>query len=295
MKFTTIAVIYNPNSTGPSKKLAESFKADLLSKLPTQKIELIATEHAGHAEELAYTIAKQTTSPLIVSSSGDGGYHEVINGALRAQAEGATPTTGLLPAGNANDHYNDLHTGDIIDLIVNQEPTEIDVLTLTGVSKGKNVQKWSHSYIGFGLTPKVGRELNKTKLNALNEAWIVIKTLATLKSVSLKIDANTRSYDSIIFSNVDRMSKYFTVSRPAHVGDGKFEVTLFRKRNKLKLLLMLLKSSLVGLKENTRTNKFLLETTDEQTLVQLDGEIMTLDARSKVLIAIDTQALRCIV
>ena len=295
MKFTTIAVIYNPNSTGPSKKLAESFKEDLLSKLPTQKIELIATEHAGHAEELAYTIAKQSESPLIVSSSGDGGYHEVINGALRAQAEGAMPTTGLLPAGNANDHYSDLHSGDIIDIIANQEPTDIDVLTLTGVSDGKKVQKWSHSYIGFGLTPKVGRELNKTKLNALNETWIVIKALVTLKPISLKIDSNTRSYDSIIFSNVDRMSKYFTVSRPSHVGDGKFEVTIFRKRNKLKLMAMLLKSSLIGIKENMRANEFALETTDKQTLVQLDGEIMTLDAHSKVLISIDTQALRCIV
>lgn len=295
MRYTTIAVIYNPNSTGPSKQLAEAFRTNILSKMPAQKVELIATQHAGHAEELAYQVAKQTESPLIISSSGDGGYHEVINGALKAQAEGAHPTTGLLPAGNANDHYNDLHDEDMIEIIVHKESTKIDVLKLTGVSKGKAVKRLSHSYIGFGLTPSVGRELNKSKLNTLKEAWIVAKSLFFIKPVKLKVGSRVCSYDSIIFSNVDRMSKFLTISQRSQVSDGKFEVTIFRKRNKLRLILVLLKASLVGVKEDMRVNEFILETMDKSTLVQLDGEVITLDAHSKVVISISRQALSCIV
>ena len=294
MKYTIIAVIYNPNSTGSSKALAEQFKADVLEKIPTQTIELIATKYAGHAEKLAYTIAKKHASPLIVSSSGDGGYHEVVNGALKAQSEGAEPTTGLLPAGNANDHYHGLHDEDIIERIAHEAPMKIDVLKLTAVVDGKKIERLSHSYIGFGLTPSVGQELNNNTLNPINEVWIVAKAILTAKSVPLRIDKRLRSYDSVICSNVSQMSKYMTVSQSSKMSDGKFEVVLFRKRNKLKLLSMLLKASLASIKQDRQVSEFTLETTTP-TLVQLDGEIMTLDANTTATIGIDAQALRCVV
>ena len=165
MTYTTIAIIYNPNSTGSSKQLAKEFADKVQSQLPKQKIELIATTHAGHAEELAYSLSKKTKHPLIISSSGDGGYNEVINGALKAQKEGNHPTTGLLPAGNANDHFNNLHNDDLVDLIVDGISKNIDVLKLTYTAEGQETERYAHSYIGLGLTSVVGNQLNKKKLN----------------------------------------------------------------------------------------------------------------------------------
>lgn len=294
MRYTTIAVIYNPNSTGSSKQLAEDFKAKLHAQMPAQKIELIATKHAGHAEELAYSLAMASEHPLIISSSGDGGYHEVINGVMKAQAEGAHPTAGLLPAGNANDHYHNLHNEDITQLILHEEPSSVDLLTLEGTSHGKKVQRYSHSYIGFGLTPFISEELNKNKLTVFNQGWIVAKALFATKAVKLKIGLKPRSYDSIIFSNVDRMSKVLNISQPSRINDGKFEVTIFRKRNKLKLILLLLKASIVGVKEDKQVSEFYLETTNA-TITQLDGETLPLDAHSKVKIGINKKSLQCIV
>lgn len=294
MNYTTIAVIYNPNSTGSSKQLAQEFKTNLHKQAPKQKVELIATEYAGHAEKLAYDIAKKSANPLIFSSSGDGGYNEVINGVLKAQSEGAHPTAGLLPAGNANDHYHNLHNEDIIDLILHKEPRTIDVLKVTTTSKNKPVERYSHSYVGFGVTPLVGEALNKYKLTIFNEAWIVGKALLATKSVKLKIDAKVHSYDSIIFSNIDRMSKVLKISQPSRVDDGKFEVTIFRKRNKAKLIGMLLRASVVGVKEDMRVQQFHLETINA-TVAQLDGEILEIDAHAKVVVGIDKKALRCIV
>jgi len=294
MKYTTIAVIYNPNSTGSSKQLAETFKANLLKQAPKQKIELIPTEYAGHAEKLAYDIATSSAHPLIFSSSGDGGYNEVINGVMKAQLEGAHPIAGLLPAGNANDHYHNLHNEDIIDQILHKEPRTIDLLTLRAKSKGKQVQRYAHSYIGLGVTPLVGKELNKYKLTIFNEAWVVGRALLATQSVKLKIGSKIRSYDSIIFSNVDRMSKVLTISQPSLIDDGKFEVTIFRKRNKIKLIGMLLKTTIVGVKEDKQVSEFHFTTTDA-TIAQLDGEILTLDAHSPVTIGIDKKSLRCIV
>ena len=295
MKYSTIAVIYNPNSTGSSQRIAEEFKRNLQAKLPTQKVELIATDHAGHGEELAYSISKKEKQPLIISSSGDGGYNEVINGALKAQSEGAHPTTGLLPAGNANDHYRNLHTEDIVSVIADKEPAKIDVLKLTGTSKGKSIERLAHSYIGFGLTPIVGKELNKNKLNVFNQIWIVARTLFAVKAVKLTIDNEAHFYDSIIFSNVDSMSKVLTISAPSHVNDGKFEVTIFRKRNRFELIGLLLKASVVGIKEDAQVASFELGTNKKSAPVQLDGEIMTLDPYSKVTISIEKQQLSCVV
>ena len=294
MKYTTIAVIYNPNSTGSGETLAREFKKKVQQRIPGQKIALIETEHPGHGEELAYKIASESEHPLIISSSGDGGYNDVVNGAMRAQNEGAHPTTGLLPAGNANDHYHNLHNEDIVEQIATGQLTKIDILKVSGLSDGKKVEKYAHSYIGFGLTPIVGNELNKTKLNPINEVFIVAKSLFTIKPVRLKIGKKVRSYESIIFSNVDVMSKYLKISQPSSITDGKFEVTIFRRRNKIKLILLLLEASLKGVKEDAKVSEFKV-TTVQKTLVQADGEIITFDAHSGVHITIEPRSLASII
>jgi len=294
MTYTTIAVIYNPNSTGSSKELAETFAAAVRKLLPKQKVELIATEHAGHAEELAYSLAKASKHPLIVSSSGDGGYNEVINGALKAQREGAHPTTGLLPAGNANDHFTNLNKHDLVELVAKDVTRNIDVLKFTYTKNGTQIERYAHSYIGFGLTPFVGKELNKNKLNLINEVWIVARAILGVKSVKLTVGAKTRRYDSIVLSNIDKMSKYLKISQPSGITDGKFEVTTFRKRNKISLIGMLLKASFIGLKEDAKVSTYTVRTINK-TILQADGEIVTIDAHTTVTITAEKQLLNCVI
>ena len=59
------------------------------------------TNHTGHATELAREAAA-TGSPLIVSDSGDGGYNEVVNGAMAS--------------GNANHHARFMHDEPLVEL-----------------------------------------------------------------------------------------------------------------------------------------------------------------------------------
>ncbi len=294
MSYTTIAIIYNPNSTGPGERLAKELEAKLRTRMPGQKVELIATDHAGHGSELAYSIAMASKNPLIISSSGDGGYHDIINGAMRAQKEGAHPTTGLLPAGNANDHYRNLHAGDLLERIEGQNSTKIDLLTIVGTSRGERVERYAHSYIGFGLTPFIGKELNKTKLNIIRESWLVVRALFVVKSIKLKIDNTIQRYESIIFSNIDTMSKYLAISQPSSVTDGKCEVTIFKRRTRFELIMTLLRASVRGVEEDHSVSEFILQTVNK-TLVQTDGEIITLDAHSDVDIKVESRPLDCIV
>ena len=294
MTYSTIAIIYNPVSTGSGEELAVDFKNALEKRLPKQTIELIPTKRARHAEELAYEIAKRSKNALVISSSGDGGYNEIVNGAMRAQNKGYKVTTSLLPAGNADDHYRNLNEENLVDLIVANKTRNIDLIKLTSTSNGKLVERYAHSYMGFGLTPEVSVELNKTKLNIFNEVILVARVLLTVRSVRLKIDNRIRRYESIVFSNVDQMSKYLKISQPSHMDDGEFEVTIFTRRHKLQLILLLLRASLLGVKEDMRVSSFSLETVDP-TLVQADGEVLELDAGVAAEITAEKQILTTVI
>lgn len=294
MNYSAISIIYNPRSTGSSETLARALQRDILAKMPEQDVSLSPTGYARHAEELAYSLAKKYHRPLIISSSGDGGYHEVVNGIIKAQQEGYQAVAGLLPAGNANDHYRNLHTENFVELIAQGKERAVDILKFEGVSEGRPVLRYGHSYIGFGLTPFVGKHLNKNKLNIFNEVWIVAKALFSLRPVKLNLGKKSHHYDSVIFSNVASMSKYLKIANPSRVDDGKFEVTIFRRRSKLKLIALLLRASIAGVSEDMRVEEFSLKVI-KRTLVQIDGEILTLDAHSQVKISIKQRALPCIV
>lgn len=295
--FTSISIIYNPNSTGPGKQLATQLKRDLKKLQPTQLVRLIKTEYVGHAELLAFELARASSKPLIISASGDGGYHEVVNGLLRAQAESATPIAGLLPAGNANDHYHNLHNADTATAICEQQIQTVDVLRLKCLQKGRSLQRYAHSYIGLGLTPVVGRELNKTELNRINEIWITLQSLAKLRPTKIISLGKKRSYDSIICSNVSKMSKVLKLTKSSEVTlmqDGKFEVTAAPSRSKIQLLRYLIKATTVGLDGGRITDHYKFKTI-KPIVMQLDGEICRIDGNSDVDITISRRVLRCII
>lgn len=292
--YTSITIIFNPNSTGNGKQLAEELRDALIKKDSKLPVKLVPTTHAGHAETLARKAALATKRPLVMSASGDGGYHEVVNGVMTANHKGAHAVVGLLPAGNANDHYQHMHNTDIVKSIVKQKEQQLDLLTLKTRSHNKSLERYSHSYIGIGLTSKVGRELNKTKLNWFNEIAIVLRVLFFLHPVCILVDGKICTYDSLVFSNIAKMSKVLTLSKEASATDGRFEMTAFKTRSKLKLMSALIHASTVGLTGQEQLREYTFKTV-KPILVQLDGEISKIDADSDVEIGIMRKALACIV
>lgn len=292
--YTSVTIIYNPQSTGPSEANAKKLAKELQGTAIANLVKVIPTDFAGHAEELAYRHATAGKRPLIIISSGDGGYNEVVNGVLRAQAEGHSPVCGLLPSGNANDHYHNLHKQPVAEQIVNGRQQHIDVLCIEATIGGQPWRRYAHSYIGIGLTPQVGHELNKVKLNRWRESWIVLKTLRQLRAARLKVRGKVRAYDSLIFSNVGRMSKILSLSSTSELTDGKFEVISFRAHSKFYLLRQLLKAATVGLHTTRQADHYSFETI-RKTRVQLDGEIYKIDERSKVHVSLEPKRLHCII
>lgn len=288
MKFTKIIIIYNPNSTGDSKKNAKELSKNLKKVAKKCDVKLVATKRTGHGEEIAekYSAARH----FIVSSSGDGGYHEVVNGIMKKPVR-MRATLGLLPSGNANDHYRHMHRGDLMQRIQKNDTTSVEVLEL----RTNDSVRYAHSYIGVGITPHIGEELTKANLNRLNEAWLVIKHLVTFSPVKIKINGKVKRYQNLLCTNVSEMSKIIKLSKKSKSNDGKFEVTHQSGASFIGLLRHLFRASTVGLEDEVEQVTSFSFTTTQRLKVQLDGEVFRLKKNQAVMISVQQNAIKTII
>lgn len=293
-QFSEIVIIYNPKSTGNSRVNAQKLKKELGEELKDTKVVLTATKHAGHAEKIGRQYgAKDKT--LLVSSSGDGGYNELINGVL--SVKNATATVCVLPSGNANDHFHAVEGDDVAKSIISGKTRQIDVLQITGTRDGKPWSRYAHSYIGAGVTAYIGKKLTEADLNPINEKWLVVKYLVKFGHVSLRVDSwnHTRfyRYGSFVIGNIDRMSKIITLDKESSITDGKFEVYAVLSRSFRGLLRALISASISGKKVNDRTSSISF-VSKEKLEVQCDGEVSSLDAATEIVITNKQQSLRVV-
>lgn len=292
--FDSITIIYNPKSTGNSARNAKKLERKILKALPNINVKLDGTKHAGHAEELAYEIAKDSKRPLIISSSGDGGYNEVINGAMKAQCEGAKPICAVLASGNANDHSRSLQNKSLLDSIINKKIIQIDLLKMHLDVAGDKKERFAHSYIGLGLTPKIAAELNRTKLNILKEWWIVGRTFYKYRPFEIKKDTRFLNLDSIIFANVGEMAKVLTISKKSKPDDGLFEAVVVKHGHKLNLIQEFVRATFTDKESSKQLKKYQFEVVKDMP-AQLDGEVLEIKKGTVVTVTCEHQLLTTIV
>lgn len=286
-----VLILCNPNSTGDSKKNADSLQRQLRERQYSGSVEIIETTHAGHGEEIAAEYAKSGKEVLIVSSSGDGGYHEVVNGALSENA--SRVITGLLPSGNANDHHAEIGSQSIADEIIENTFQSIDTIKVTSAINGKLWTRFAHSYVGIGVSPRTAKDLTDERPNIFTEKWLVARSLFSFSYVKIREQGKSRRYSSLVFGNVGTMSKIISLSKTSSVTDGKFEVNSIRFRSKIRLIAYLLKLTTVGAKSVASVEEYTF-TTIKPLLIQLDGEVYTIDSSSDVRIESVRQNLRCV-
>jgi diacylglycerol kinase family enzyme len=287
--YTSVTIIFNPNSTGDSPRTAHTLADKLHYQLKGISVRLQKTKHAGHAEELAYDAAMKGKEPLIISVSGDGGYHEVVNGAMRAAEAGATPICGVMAAGNANDHRRLVKKRPLVEAILEHDISRLDVLEV----KWDQKHRYAHSYVGLGLTPVVAVELNRHTLSSLKELFLVIKTYWKYQPHTLEIDGKRSRFDSLVLGNISGMAKVLELSEDGNPADGKFEVVAVPHRNRLSVLGWAIKSATIGAGKQPQTDDICF-TAIEPMPMQLDGEVVKLAAGTTVQVTIAHKALRTV-
>ena len=286
--FDRIVMIFNPQSTGKAQQLAEELQADLAERLPKMPVSLSPTEHAGHARDLARDAA-ETGRPLIVSVSGDGGYNEVVDGVMQAGNENVV--CAVMAAGNANDHRRTTRRRPLADAVVAGDVRRIDLLRLTVGSGSDARTQYAHSYIGVGLTPVVAVDLEKGGKGSIKEMVSVVRTFARFRPFAIELDdGRRRSFDSLVFANIAQMAKYATLSEAGRPDDGRFEVITMPHTTKWRILGVALKAATRGLGPQPTAEHYGF-TTLKPTPLQLDGEVLALDAGVRVRVDIAPDAL----
>ena len=286
LKYSHIYIIYNPNSTSGTAETRAKRLSSRLAKRGFGNVSILPTKYAGHAEAIAYRAASKYKQPLIISVSGDGGYNEVINGALKAQAEDSSrkPVCAILAAGNANDHRRTVRKRPLIMAIMRTEPESIDVLRLQAKYDGNTIVRYAHSYIGFGLTSTAASRLNKQHLNRLRETIIVAKALVHFRFFTIKHpDGKSERLDSLVFANIHRMSKFVRLGKKTNLHNGKFLVASVPHYNLFRRFIRVLQIALLGYKEKYRAEPFEFSIPYTQ-LVHFDGEVMTIPGNSGIIV-----------
>jgi diacylglycerol kinase family enzyme len=286
--FDRIVIIFNPRSTGNAPRSAEELRDELAKRLPTVPLDLSPTHHAGHARDLARKAAG-TGSPLIVSVSGDGGYNEVVNGVMDAGNDDAV--CAVRAAGNANDHRRTTRERPLADAIVAGVVRRIDLLRLT-VGTGSAAQvRYAHSYIGVGLTPVVAVDLEKGGKGSWREIVSVVRGFSRFRPFPIRLEnGRRRSIDSLVFANIAEMAKYATLSDNGAPDDGRFEVITQRQTGKIRVLATAIRAAIRGLGPQPSATHYAFTTLAPMPL-QLDGELMELDADTLVAVDIAPRAL----
>ncbi len=288
MNYKSAAILYNPNSTGPSKENAETFKDVVGKKLD---VKLIETAYAGHGEELAKEYAQSGEPILLVSSSGDGGYHELINGVMEADFATSKVVLSLLPSGNANDHHTEVGSSMYYEHVLAHHVKSMDLIKVVSTIDGKQWTRYAHSYVGFGVSAHIGKQLTNASLNIINEKLIVLKNLLSFRYVLLQVNDSPTKYSSLVFSNIGRMSKVLTLANDSSVNDGKIEVNQIIYSNVLKTLFNLIRMIFTDISNDKSITRFQLKTINK-TRVQLDGEDYVFDQNVDVKIEVIKSAIR---
>jgi len=293
--FSRVLIIYNPKSKGNSKTKAEALQKRLKKLMPDTPISCMPTKRAGHAEQLAYKFTGKYPHPLLISVSGDGGYNEVINGAMRAADGGKTqPVCAVLPAGNANDHSHTMHQKPLRQALKKGKISQIDLIKVHINSGGKSTSRYAHSYVGVGLSPMVAAELNRHQLNPFKEMALVAKTFFKYEPFHISQHGKIRVLDSLIFTNIDRMAKVLTLAKKNRPDDGLFEVITIPHGRKLLFLNKMLRAATIGLKITRQDHDYQFKVMEDMP-IQLDGEVTNVPAGSTVHIVSANKALSTII
>lgn len=291
--FEKIVILFNPNSTGKSKANAQALESELARRDGDMKVDLIGTEYAGHGEEIAQQLANSNQRILLISSSGDGGYNEIINGVMHSKRVSSKIVVSVIPSGNANDHYHAVKTDSYVQHIISGKVQTMDVLQIRSRVSGKSMQRYAHSYIGIGMSAVIGRELSSSALNFFNEKLIVVRGLLRFRYVVILEGTKKRRYSSLIFSNIGHMSKVLTLSNESSIRDGKMEVTAITYRGKLFTIFNLMRM-LVSNIAHSRSVEIFSFITIKSLLVQCDGEDFELYQGSLVEVTVCRDAIRYI-
>ena len=243
---TVIQIIANPAAgRGRGAKLIPLIERHLGSA--GFKFELHSTETPGHAADLALSLY-QDGHRTVIALGGDGTTNEVVNGLFRSaevdRHPGVVATLGVIPAGSGNDFSYPF------SLPTNPEAAcrcivrgHTQIIDVGRVRSDNEKPRFFINGLGVGFDAVVNIENLKIRRLRGSASYILalLRTVAFYYSaprVHVLYDGKVFEGESLMLSvmNGRRLGGVFMVAPRALFDDGLFDLALFRRMSRLKIL-----------------------------------------------------------
>jgi YegS/Rv2252/BmrU family lipid kinase len=269
-------------------------KVKTVLKEQNVKYDVYFTEYEGHASKLAKNLTSKNEKIKLVVLGGDGTVNEVVNGMERFE----NVLFGYIPSGSSNDLARSLRLPSnpkqaLLNIIKPKYFVHLDIgEVITNTQSRRFVVS---SGIGFdasicreALDSKLKLLLNKIKLGKLTYVGIALKQIALFQTqgAEVVIDGNIKKKYKGIYFIASHIHKYegggLMLCPNAKYDDGKLDVCVIKKLNKLKLL-CLLPTAFSGKHikyeevEIIRCNEIAVKTS-KKLFVHTDGEIVGINS-----------------
>ena len=201
--------------------------------------ELFLTTGRGAASEAAQNLPADTD--LVISVGGDGTLREVLTGLGRRPTAGAGVSIGVLPMGTGNVLGIDLKLSSevepALDSMLAGNAVEMDVADVNG--------QLSFLVIGVGPDAEAVKYVDEHRINGLLSKWsylpAAVHTFFRYRAQPLSVELDGEqlegTYSQIMCSNLIHYGGVIKLAPQRKLDDGLFEVFLFRRGDRLSLLL----------------------------------------------------------
>ena len=238
-----VLLVYNPFAgSGKSKKVLLDVE-EILHKKGIQ-YDLLQTHARGDAIRMVFESDLSKYDGLI-SSGGDGTFHEVLNGYFLNKGN-KKPPIGIIPNGTGNAFARELGLNGFefekaIAIIKEKKTKKIDI----GYCETQNEAFYFHNMLGFGMVTDINLATNKyKKLGTASYTLATLEKIFFLKTYPLEIilDGKTIKQENLFveIANTKYTGADFLVAPHAVLDDGLFDVILSKKTSRFKILRILL-------------------------------------------------------
>ena len=237
-----VYLIYNPLS-GNRRATSILEKVKPIFEKGKLKYEIIETQYAGHARDLANTLPYEGYDGLCVIG-GDGTMHEIINGMLKRE-DGAKIPIGLIAGGTGNSF---MHHVDALD------PEVAARRILTGRRRKVDIARanangeiiYGFNIVGWGLPTDIIETAAKIKWigsQCYNIASLieVLRNKPRLARVTIDKKKIAGDYGFILGCNTIHTGTAMKMAPLAQINDGLIDLIVVRKAGRLKLLYLFTK------------------------------------------------------
>jgi diacylglycerol kinase (ATP) len=242
-----IKFIVNPVAGQGAGKLALP-EIDRMARENSLDYEIVSTEHAGHAIDLARDAATGDFE-IVVAVGGDGTANEVLNGLMQAWSQGhRTTKMGIIGIGRGNDFAfglgipPGLQTG--FQVIKQGKHRFMDVGQVTGGDYPQG--RYFGNGVGIGFDAVVGFEaLKLTRLHGfLNYIVAALRTIFLFFNaplVRIESDDKVITQPSLMVSimNGRRMGGGFMMAPDSRIDDGLLDLCIAGQLSRIGILTMI--------------------------------------------------------